>query len=352
MAKSKRFVDLRMRLFLYNATIKQLQLLVWVTVYFIIFFSSLPMQTVTEAAVFTLMTTIFYATIIYGNISFLFPQFYEKGHYVKYAVYVIGLLSIAGIVRGLLTAFIYYHYFNFNNRPAGIDFKNSLNFIIPATLIYVLSFIFRIAMEYFKLKQQAEEMLLQKSRAELNLLKSQVQPHFLFNTLNNIYYEAYREAPATAQLIERLSDIMRYFVDESPRDRILLTTEIQFLKNYIALEKIRIRHGVNLTFRENYGANLSIPPMLLMTFIENIFKHGIDKSSNVNSVEVCLTQQNDYLFFETKNSITYMPTGISTSGFGIKNLRERLTLLYGTNFELKTISNADTFTAFLKVPLI
>ena len=87
----------------------------------------------------------------------------------------------------------------------------SANSWLRGALTYTLSFIFRIAIAYFDLKQQSEKILAQKSQAELNLLKSQVQPHFLFNTLNNIYYEAYREAPRTAALIERLSDIMRYF---------------------------------------------------------------------------------------------------------------------------------------------
>ena len=122
-------------------------------------------------------------------------------------------------------------------------------------------------------------MLEQKSLAELNLLKSQVQPHFLFNTLNNIYYEAFREAPRTALLIGRLSDIMRYFVDESPKEKVTLATEIKFLENYIALEEIRIRHGVKVTFEQRYEGNPVIPPMLLMTFVENIFKHGIDRSA-------------------------------------------------------------------------
>src|SRR6201999_4376057 len=120
---------------------------------------------------------------------------------------------------------------------------------------FMLSFVFRIALAYFRVKRQAELMLGKKSHAELNLLKSQVQPHFLFNTLNNIYYEAYREAPRTALLIGRLSNIMRYFVDESPKEKVALATEIKFLENYIALEEIRIRHGVTVNFSREYDGD-------------------------------------------------------------------------------------------------
>jgi len=350
MQKTKSFVHLKMNLFWSRATIRQLQWLVWVAVYFIIFFSFLPMDGPVEAAIFTLINTIFYALIIYGNISFLFPRFYERGKYVQYTVYVFMLLLTAGVLRGFLSMNIYNHYFA--PTPEAITSKTLLNFIIPGVLIYMLSFIFRIAMAYFKIKQQAEDILVQKSQAELNLLKSQVQPHFLFNTLNNIYYEAYREAPRTARLIERLSDIMRYFVDESPRDEVSLATEIQFLENYIALEKIRIRHDIDLNFIHHFNPDVRIPPMLLMTFVENVFKHGIDKSSSDNRVEIALTQQDRHLIFQTKNRIHDKTGAGEPSGFGIENLRKRLSLLYGTNFELNIEDSDGFFTALLSVPLL
>jgi sensor histidine kinase YesM len=337
-----------MNFFWNRATIRQLQLLIWVTVYFILFFSALPMDGVGASASFSLISTVFYAVIIYGNIMLLYPRFYERGLYVQYVFLVVILLLAAGALRGFITMTVYNRYWA--EHPDVISYKTLLNFTIPGILIYVLSFIFRIAIAYFKLKQQAEEILVQKSQAELNLLKSQVQPHFLFNTLNNIYYEAYREAPRTAKLIERLSDIMRYFVDESPKEEVSLATEISFLKNYIALEKIRIRHGIELNFSHENAIDIRIPPMLLMTFVENIFKHGIDKSSNENKIELLLVRRDGYLLFETRNRI-HEKSVTTPSGFGIKNLHKRLTLLYGENFDLKTEDAGGDFIAFLKVPV-
>src|SRR6185312_4468680 len=330
-------------------TIKQLQWLVWVAVYFIVFFSFLPMEGVVQAAIFTLISTIFYAIIIYGNIMLLFPRLYERHYHAQYIICVIILLLAAGTSRGFITMTIYNRYFAEHREV--ITYKTLLSFTIPGVLIYVLSFIFRIAIAYFDLKQQSEKILVQKSQAELNLLKSQVQPHFLFNTLNNIYYEAYREAPRTARLIERLSDIMRYFVDESPKDEVSLSTEIQFLENYIVLEKIRIRHEIEIEFIKECNTELRIPPMLLMTFVENIFKHGIDKSSSKNKIEISLVQQDGYLLFQTQNRLHDKPGANEPYGFGIKNLRKRLTLLYGERFELNVLTGNNCFTAFLKVPL-
>lgn len=302
-----------------------------------------------QSAVYTIESTAFYAVIIYGNILFLFPVFYQKGRYVWYVLLVIIFIAGTGILRGYLTLWIYNTFFA--KTPERISQDIIIKYASGGVLIFVMSLIFRIAIAYFKLKQQTEDILVQKSQAELDLLKSQVQPHFLFNTLNNIYYEAYREAPRTAALIERLSDIMRYFVDESPKNDVAISTEVQFIENYIALEKIRIRHEVTIIFEKNYNSDLRIPPMLLMTFVENIFKHGIDKLSEQNLIGISLVQQDDYLFFKTTNAIHIQREGNRSNGFGIANLTKRLTMLYGQNFELKIDKSDNTFTAYLKIPV-
>lgn len=330
-------------------TIIRLQWLVWIAVFLIIFFSVLPEGGFIHACLYTLINISFYAIVIYGNISFLFPLLYEKGQKTAYVICVVVLVTTAGVSRGYSLTALYNAYYP--NMPDKMTLEAIINFTVAGLLTYMLSFIFRMALAYFELKQQSEKILVQKSQAELNLLKSQVQPHFLFNTLNNIYYEAYREAPQTAKLIERLSDIMRYFVDESPKDEVSLSTEIQFLENYMVLEKIRIRHEIDLDFIKECNAEVRIPPMLLMTFVENIFKHGIDKSSSENKIELSLVQQDSYLLFQTKNRVYDLPGAAEHTGFGIKNLRKRLNLLFGDNFELNIITEGNYFTAFLKVPL-
>lgn len=330
-------------------TTTRLQWLVWIAVFLIFFFSVLPMDGIKYAALFTPINVFFYLLIIYGNISFLFPRFWLTNQKAVYIILTIVLLVGVGLARGFIINRINNHFYPAEHEAFTV--YSMVYYVLAGFLTFMLSFVFRIAIAYFTLKQQSEQMLVQKSQAELNLLKSQVQPHFLFNTLNNIYYEAYREAPRTAKLIERLSDIMRYFVDESPKDEVSLATEMQFLENYIALEKIRIRHGIDLDFIQDCSKDLRIPPMLLMTFVENIFKHGINKSSSENKIELSLVQQDGYLLFQTKNRI-YETSGIAGhTGFGIKNLHKRLAFLYGDNFELHVTTDNNVFTAFLKVPV-
>lgn len=338
-----------MKSFFERASVNKLQWLVWIFVGLTVFFSYVSEDGIKQAATFALINTAYYASIIYGNIRFLFPRFYQTGKRVAYFVGVVLLVGIVGMGRATLSWSLYNAYFA--QKPEKFGPALVISSLLSGLFIYIMSLIFRIALAYFSLKQQAEEILLQKSHAELNLLKSQVQPHFLFNTLNNIYYESYREAPRTALLIERLSGIMRYFVDESPKEYVALATEIQFLENYMALEQIRVRYGVHISFSKQCRSDLRVPPMLLMTFVENIFKHGIDKTSHINSVEISLADRDGYLYFGTRNRLYPVHSHQGANGFGIRNLEERLRMLYGTDYELRAKKEDGFFTASLKFPL-
>jgi sensor histidine kinase YesM len=327
----------------------QLQVLIWTAVLLLSFFSLLPMDGLLKSFTFTVVSATFYAIIIYGNILFLYPVFYQKRRFVMYGISVAFFLILTGMLKGY-TGIIVYKYVLLIKTPP-VDLLALLSYVPGGVLIYVLSLVFRIFIAYFTLKQQTEEILLQKSQAELNLLKSQVQPHFLFNALNSIYYRVYKVDPPSAGLIERLADIMRYFVDESPKDEVPVSTEVAFIENYMALERIRIRYGATVNFEKVYNPELRIPPMLLMTFVENIFKHGIDKSRKQNRVTISLVQQNDFLLFKTSNHKVAPEPGDQPGGFGIINLTKRLRMLYGDKFELTIDSEGELFIAFLKIPL-
>jgi len=340
---------LNMKIWRQAPNIVQFQVLIWTAVLLLIFFSLLPMDGLPKTVIYTVVSATTYAIIIYGNILFLYPVFYQKGRFVSYGISVAFFLILTGMLKGYAGIILYKHFLLIKTGP--FNLLTLLSYVPGNILIYVLSLVFRIAIAYFTLKQQTEEILLQKSQAELNLLKSQVQPHFLFNALNSIYYRVYKVDPPSAGLIERLADIMRYFVDESPKDEVPVSTEVAFIENYIALERIRIRHGASVNFEKAYNPDLRIPPMLLMTFVENIFKHGIDKAKKQNQVTISLVQRNDHLFFTTRNRRVDLEAGGEPGGFGIINLTKRLRMLYGDKFELTIDDEGELFTASLKIPL-
>jgi sensor histidine kinase YesM len=327
----------------------QLQYLVWAAILLISFISMISSDGVVPSALFALNSVTFYALIIYGNIQLLYPRYFQRKRYVLYVVGSVLLVWIAGFVKGYVSLYISSRFFSKALRIQ--DASTHLSFFLSGLTVFVMSLVIRLAIAYFSEKQKSEEALLQRSQFELKLLKAQVQPHFLFNTLNNMYYEAYMEAPRTALLIERLSDIMRYFIDQDVQDMVPLETEVQFLDNYIALEKIRIMPEPELEFSKGFSAGIQLPPMLLMTFVENIFKHGIDKISGCNQIWIRIADQAGYLIFETRNSMNRNPGKAKPNGLGLKNLRQRLSLLYGVNFELDTRDDGRYFTAFLKIPL-
>ena len=332
-----------------KATLARLQYLVWATILLISFFGMLSSDGARRSAAYAIINTCFYALIIYGNISLLYPRFYERKRYVLYIAGSILLLLLAGAGKVYIGFAI--HNEHYPTAPRLLDAGTYVTFFLSGITVFVLSFIFRLAIAYFMIKQASEEALLQRSQFELKLLRAQVQPHFLFNTLNSMYYEAFMDSPRTAQLIERLSDIMRYFVDQSSQETVPLATEVQFLDNYIALERIRIRPEPGIEFEKKYDGSVAIPPMLLMTFVENIFKHGIDKIGGCNRIEISLVDQNGYLYFKTRNPINRHAGQKTPGGLGLANLRKRLSILYDGNFELKTVDDGEYFTAALKVPL-
>jgi sensor histidine kinase YesM len=330
-------------------TIVQLQWAVWVFIFLVLTLSLIPMDGFAQSIVYAMLNTSFYAAIIYANILVLYPRFYQRRRIALYVLCVAVFLIALGVFRAWLTLGIYNQFFA--KHAEQMSQKAIISVIIGGLMVFSLSFAFRIVFAYFTLKKQSEELVAQNTLTEINLLKAQVQPHFLFNTLNNIYYEAYLEAPRTAALIERLAEMMRYFVDDSSAEKVSLNAEIRFIENYLELEKIRMRYPVQVLLTKNFDASLNIPPMLLMPFTENIFKHSMDKSSSENKIKISILQQEGRLLFTTTNTLPFKPIIPAPSGLGIENLRKRLVLLYGTDFELRTLRKDNLFTATLNIPL-
>lgn len=326
-----------------------LHYLVWTLILLISFFSMVQSDGAGRSALFACNSCLFYAFVIYGNIGFLYPRLYQRGKYGLYLLGSIVLLLIGGFGRGYLS--LYINNSSFATAPRWSDLQSKINLLLPVTTVFILSFVFRLAMAYFVVKRQSEEILYQRSQFELKLLKAQLQPHFLFNTLNTMYYEAYLEAPRTALLIERLSAIMRYFVDQSSKEVVPLATEVEFIDNYIALEKIRIMPEPEIEFYRSFDGEREIPPMLLMTFVENIFKHGIDKITGDNKIYLALYEQDRYIFFKTRNLLNRHADPRQEKGLGLKNLHQRLAILYGKDFELSTTADDEYYSASLKFPL-
>jgi sensor histidine kinase YesM len=285
---------------------------------------------------------------VYTNANWLIPRFYKKGKAIRYFALSTILLGILLVLR-MATEYkilLPLHQKFYSWTLSHFSFVFITNF-----LAFSFGALLRVSIDYLSLLRQQEEMKTQQARTELSLLKAQVQPHFLFNTLNNIYYLAYSKDDRTAEVIVKLSDIMRYFVDEAPKELVTLAAELQFIRNYMELEQIRMLHPVKITLdHAKVNEAAMIPPMLLIPLVENIFKHGIDKTRDDNFATISITEENGWLSVLASNRIN--DAGDTRGGnLGLDNLRRRLEMLFDKNYELITGAKNGVYTASLKFHL-
>lgn len=218
--------------------------------------------------------------------------------------------------------------------------------------------IFTTTLQYYKkgVKQQVrlQEAEAKQLQTELALLRSQVNPHFFFNTLNNLYALSLDKSEKVPDVILKISELMRYILESSKNKKVALTQEIEFVKNYLALEKLR------LSVHSDISLNLSgtpdektIAPMLLIPFVENSFKHGISASTTPNYVYIDLKIKGNDLFFSIENNKreSYKTKDLTSSKSGLKNVVRRLELIYPDKHQLDINENKTSYKVNLKIRL-
>jgi two-component system, LytTR family, sensor kinase len=212
--------------------------------------------------------------------------------------------------------------------------------------------IIRHIYNYIKLKQTTQQLLIEKQQAELNYLKSQTNPHFLFNTLNNIYSLSRDKSDLAPESILRLSKILRYMLYEAGGSYIAIEQDLKIIGDYIALEKLRYDDSLRVNF--NYDVEdmkQALPPLLLIPLIENAFKHGVAETRNQPFVNIHLSVNKRQLAFFVENSTEEFPGEASVrENIGLSNLRRQLELLY-TDYNLSVQQRESVFTATLKINL-
>ncbi len=201
-------------------------------------------------------------------------------------------------------------------------------------------------------EQKNKELEKQKLETELAFLKNQISPHFFMNTLNNIHALIDINSEDAKDSVIKLSKLMRYLLYDSDDGKTTLAKEIEFIKSYIDLMKLRFTRQVkvNLSFPETLP-NLQIPPMLFTSLLENAFKHGVSYQSE-SSIEIVMKTDNKSLYFRIKNSKNTNENGIDEpGGIGLENLRKRLDLIYSNQYVLEQREDKDTFEINIKLPL-
>ncbi len=233
----------------------------------------------------------------------------------------------------------------------------SLNLLLENQMAYSAGSVFffgiiRHIYNYVKLKQATQQLRIEKQEAELNYLRSQTNPHFLFNTLNNIYSLAKDKSDLAPESILRLSKMLRFMLYETSGAFISIEQELKIISDYIALEKLRYDESLRINF--NYDVEdmkQALPPLLLIPLVENAFKHGASETRSQPFVDIHLSVNKRQLKFVVKNSAESNPgEGTLKENIGLSNLRRQLELLY-KDYDLSVQQGQFEFTAVLKINL-
>jgi len=273
------------------------------------------------------------ASVIYINLYILFPLFFNNKKPIYYIVYIGGLIFIGSAIIYLIIPVNSKIYLPFGQTLLNVSFF----VLISSTLKFIR--------ENLKKQNLLMEAETRQIKTELSLLKSQVNPHFLFNTLNNIYgLIVQQENIKAAELTLKLSDLMRYLLESSKADKVSLRKEIKFLEDYLILEKVRLSPKVDIRLEvAGLDHDLQVAPLLFIPFVENAFKHGLQRISNSSYAFFTLSVQGNELYFEACNSVGTTESQVSQSGTGLQNLKKRLALIYPGKHQLDFEKSSDYY---------
>ncbi len=296
-------------------------------------------------------------TLCYLNILILMPNLVYRKKYTLYIIILLLSLFCMVLVKFNLTYFLISH----NVWPEGPEHleKLSLNYTIDMMIgeLYVITFVtaIKITLDFIKEHKRVTDLEKSNLETELLFLKSQISPHFFFNTLNNIYSLSVEKSNKTPRIILKLSELMRYMLYETQSKRQSLENEILCIQNYLDLE--RIRHDERLEVNMYISGDIQdkeISPMLLLTFIENSFKHGANKNVGDVKIDINFKIKGDFLYFTVSNPMPAVTNHVDnfnkSSGIGIENVKKRLELGYNKNdYKLSIKNKKNIFVVKLKI---
>lgn len=323
----------------------------WLVFFLFLFLSEYKYVDFWQNGIDKIIYTIFICGLVYLNTLYLIPNFFFKKKYLSYFLSIILVTFLASYVYSNIESIIFevpsIEYELFKK-----DLLFHLDFIYPliefTILVGAISSIL-IAFQQIKIREQLINTEKERVSSQLELLKSQTNPHFLFNVLNSLNFLIFKNQEKASGVVIKLSDLLRYQLYETDSNMVSLQKELNHINNYIDLELMRI--GENLSYSSNLKEqfiNIEIPPFLLLPLVENSFKHSANISDRF--IDFSLKVSSSELIFTTKNSIG-KSLEKSSGGLGLKNLRKRLQLLYPQKHTFDIEENEGVFINKLKIEL-
>ena len=290
--------------------------------------------------------------IVYGNIFYLIPKYVLRKKYKTYVGIMILILALVYVIRTSLN-YILVSDLIFPESQIPSSFYD-INFIIEVILgeLYVISFVtsIKLLVEWFIEKKKNEDLVQLQLSTELKYLRTQIQPHFFFNTLNNLYALTLSKSDNAPQLVIKLSEMMQYVLYEVDSSKTSLLKEIIHVNNFIDIECLRF--GDRIDSQLDITGDIEdvlVPPLLFLSFVENCFKHGLKENDKIKIEMHFKVVDKRYLELTIINN--FNPSLIKSNGIGNTNARRRLKLLFANNFIMESKVIENNYNLFLKIPI-
>lgn len=321
------------------------QAVFWLFIFFFVFDYHFIDNNWGEAILNTLTELLTYAVVIYINLLLLIPLFLKKNYLVLY------LLSIAGVIAGYVFLMRFTGWEQYLYEMEG--WRNVFSMVLNTSLFMLISSLYWYSKQWQIEREQHLMAQNEKLQAELSFLRSQISPHFIFNTLNNIYTLALQKHDNTAPMVAKLATLLRYLLYDGSQGRILLQKELTTLKQYIELQLLRKPRSQNVDFYVDGNMNgWHIAPMLLINFVENAFKFShIDTDEHAWIKMNLQISETGGLIFEIENSIDSKEIKSQQGGIGLQNVRRQLELNYPENHLLTFEEDHAVFQVNLSIQL-
>jgi len=327
-----------------------LKFIIWISFTIIFFVTGSYLFSLREALVGAVISSSFFLGTLLINEFWLFPKYYmtSRNKFIVYNLMVIVILAVLNLLieslfppKDLLK--------HFKEMPAIFPVLRSFSMVSMANFI---SITLLLATE-LKRRAENEKMLKEeKLGTEIKLLKAQINPHFIFNALNNIYSLTYTKSEMAPESVLKLSEMLRYVFYDCSYDHVKLGAEIEYISNFIAFQQMKSEHEQTINFNSTSSRkDFDIAPMLFIPFIENAFKYSKVEEVDKAFVNIDLSSDKNSLLFIIENFIPETGKILSGNGMGIKNVRQRLDLLYPGKYKLDINEDNDKFTVQLKIDL-
>jgi two-component system LytT family sensor kinase len=340
-----------------------IHILVWIAVFLIpLLFFHRPGQEVIGISDFFLWSLMI--IYFYTNYYILVPKLLTRNKFFWYSITVVFLLAIAFFIlrQIMLTYDSQGEMENLLRRHSPqkareifvhIARNQGMGAVFFSFLVLAVSTSIKVTGDWYKTDKKRKEAENEKLFTELNLLKSQINPHFFFNTLNNIYSLAIQKSEKTPEAIVKLSELMRYIIYDTDKDKVPLSKEVDYIRNYIELEKLRLKDNAEIRFVvDGNPAEKLIEPLLLLPFIENAFKHGTGFQP-YSGISIRISIEDSHLTLLVENPVRIVAENPEErkQGIGRINAERRLQLLYNKNYTLETTVSEGIFRVNLTLNL-